>query len=98
MSLKRQHAIYATLIETNEKTNSNHKEINENKENAPSNKIILKKTSKCEQIEEELREEQELKFKYAAIVMDRFFLCLALIYALATFVALIFSDPNLFKS
>ena len=43
------------------------------------------------------REINELKCKYAAIVMDRFFFYVALIYAIITFVALIMSIPNFYN-
>ncbi len=48
-----------------------------------------------EQIDKQ--EEQELKCKFAAIVMDRFFFYLTLIYAIITFVVLIMSVPNFYK-
>ncbi len=39
-------------------------------------------------------EEQELKFKYAAIVMDRFFFYMSIFYSIITFIGLILSVPN----
>ena len=40
---------------------------------------------------------KEIKWKYAAIVMDRLFLYLSVIYFLATFFPLIFSMANLYS-
>ena len=37
--------------------------------------------------------EKELKFKYAAIVMDRFFFYLSLLYSVVTFIALVLTMP-----
>ena len=50
------------------------------------------------QDEEKLRENQELKLKYAAIVMDRFFLWVSSVYAVITFFALVIIIPNASKS
>jgi len=50
-----------------------------------------------EQDEDRHREEQELKFQFAAIVLDRFFFYLALIYAIITFAGLVLTIPNLYK-
>jgi hypothetical protein len=58
---------------------------------------ILKETQ-CEQDVDKMREEQELKFKFAAIVLDRFFLCVSSVYAVVTFVALVIIIPNVYKS
>ena len=44
--------------------------------------------------EEEIK---EIKWKYAAIVMDRSFLYLSILYFVATFFPLIFSMANFFK-
>jgi hypothetical protein len=41
---------------------------------------------------------KELRFKFAAIVLDRFFFYLALFYALITFVGLLLSIPNFYNS
>ncbi len=43
-------------------------------------------------------ENKEIKWKYAAIVMDRLFLCLTLIYSLITFCSTVLTIPNLYKS
>ena len=42
-------------------------------------------------------EENELKCKFAAIVLDRFFFYLTLVYAIITFVALLMSITNFYK-
>ena len=52
---------------------------------------------KIKEAEEEEENIEELKCKYASIVLDRFFFCLELIYALITFVGLIMSIPNFYK-
>ena len=73
------------------------KEIEENKEDVFEN-TISEEAHKYAQTEDEIRETQELKCKFAAIVMDRTFLYLALIYSFVTFVALVLSNPNFYKS
>ena len=50
-----------------------------------------------EPIDEKLQEENELKCKFAAIVMDRFFFYLASFYSIITFVSLIMVVPNFYK-
>ena len=52
---------------------------------------------KIKEAEEEKENIEELKCKFASIVLDRFFFCLELIYALITFVGLIMSIPNFYK-
>ena len=42
-------------------------------------------------------ENKEIKWKYAAIVMDRLFFYLTLIYSLITFCSTVLSIPNLYK-
>ena len=44
------------------------------------------------------RKRKELRFKFAAIVLDRFFFYLALFYALITFAGLLLSIPNFYNS
>jgi len=46
---------------------------------------------------EEIDEEQEIKWKYAAIVMDRIFFILTLLFTIITFVSIIMSIPNFYK-
>ena len=50
-----------------------------------------------EPIDDKIQEENELKCKFAAIVMDRFFLYLASFYSIITFVSLIMTIPNFYK-
>ena len=50
-----------------------------------------------EKSDDNKRKMNELKCKFAAIVMDRFFFFVALFYAIITFVALIMSIPNLYN-
>ena len=47
---------------------------------------------------EEIDEEQEIKWKYAAIVMDRIFFILTLLFTIITFVSIIMSIPNFYKA
>jgi len=47
---------------------------------------------------EEIDEEQEIKWKYAAIVMDRIFLILTLLFTIITFISIIMSIPNFYKA
>jgi len=47
---------------------------------------------------EEIDEEQEIKWKYAAIVMDRIFFILALLFTIITFISIIMSIPNFYKA
>ena len=58
---------------------------------------VVQETPHNEQIDEKTREELEIKCKFAAIVMDRFFFCIALVYALITFSTLVLSIPNLYS-
>ena len=48
--------------------------------------------------DDKMNERKELKFKFAAIVLDRFFLCISSVYAVITFVALVIIIPNVYKS
>ena len=57
---------------------------------------ILNETH-SEQNEDKKREERELKCKFAAIVMDKFFFFVALIYAVITFAGLILTITNFYK-
>jgi hypothetical protein len=47
--------------------------------------------------EESTHDLKELKWKYAAIVFDRFFLFMSSIYTIITFVALLMSIPNFYR-
>ena len=42
-------------------------------------------------------EEKELKFKFAAIVLDRFFFYLSILYFIVTFIALVMTIPNFYQ-
>ena len=57
----------------------------------------LMKTFCHEKLEVKLIEQRELKWKYASIVMDRFFFFISIIYFVVFFIALLFSMPNFFK-
>jgi len=57
---------------------------------------ILKETQRHQEMDE-LIEDEELKFKFAALVMDRFFFCLSLAYFIVVFCALVLAVPNFYK-
>ena len=46
---------------------------------------------------DEIQEEKEIKWKYAALVMDRFFLILTILYFVVTFCAIVMSIPNFYR-
>ncbi len=46
---------------------------------------------------DEIQEEKKVKWKYASLVMDRFFLILTIIYFAITFISIIMSIPNFYK-
>ena len=50
----------------------------------------------CEDDIERIREEKELKFKFAARVFDRLFFYLSIIYFIITFTALVLALPNFY--
>jgi hypothetical protein len=50
-----------------------------------------------EKSEEKLLEEKQLKSKFAAIVLDRFFLVLSILYTIVTFAGIIMSVSNFYK-
>jgi len=79
-------------IEINEKYVSYWKS-SENLKHEQNIKYILKNSHQQEQKQSEdpTREDQQLKFKYASIVIDRLFFYVALIYAILTFIGLIIS-------
>ena len=56
----------------------------------------LKKILK-EKIVKKRKKEFEIKWKYAAVVMDRFFLYLSLIYLVITVCAFVLSNKNLYQ-
>ncbi len=47
---------------------------------------------------DEIDEEKEIKWKYAAVVMDKIFFILTLLFTLITFVSIIMSIPNFYKA
>ena len=53
--------------------------------------------SENEKSEEKLLEEKHLKNKFAAIVLDRFFFVLSILYTIVTFVGIIMSVSNFYK-
>ena len=58
-------------------------------------KVLIKM---CKMFEaKKIHEEHAIKWKHAAIVLDRFFLILTTIYFVITFCALVMSVPNLYK-
>ena len=59
--------------------------------------VVQEQTSHNEQLDDMTREDLELKCKFAAIVMDRFFFCIALAYSIITFSTLVLSIPNLYS-
>ena len=52
----------------------------------------------AEQSEEKIRENRELRFKFAAIVIDRLFLVVSSLYAIVTFISLVIIIPDAYKS
>jgi hypothetical protein len=57
---------------------------------------ILRETQNDKESDDEL-EEKALKFKFAALVLDRFFFCLSGAYFIVAFSALVLSLPNFYK-
>ncbi len=51
-----------------------------------------------EQSEEKIRVNRELRFKFAAIVIDRLFLVVSSLYAIVTFISLVIIIPDAYKS
>ena len=51
-----------------------------------------------EQSEEKIRVNRELRFKFAAIVIDRLFLVVSSLYAIVTFISLVIIIPDTYKS
>ena len=48
--------------------------------------------------ERAIQETREIKWKYAGIVLDRFFFYVTLIYSIITFCSTILTIPNLYRS
>ena len=57
---------------------------------------FFRETQNVKESDDEL-EEQALKFKFAALVLDRFFFCLSGTYFIVAFTALVLSLPNFYK-
>ena len=55
------------------------------------------KEMQCERELDNEQEDEEEKFKFAALVMDRFFFLLAFTYSLVTFGALVMTNKNFYK-
>ena len=53
--------------------------------------------SMADKNEDRIRETRELRYQYAAIVIDRFFFFLAIFYFVVVFCSLILSIPNFYK-
>jgi len=91
--VKSSSGINGTEIEISDKYISFSKS-HENKpfmQHAQNIKCILKDKHDEEQNEDKMREEKELKFKFAAIVLDKIFFYVASIYSIMTFIGLLFS-------
>ena len=58
-------------------------------------KCLQQLTANTNEIKE--NEDMELKWKFAALVMDRFFFYVTFIYFIVTFIALVMSSPNFYK-
>ena len=70
----------------------NQENLSENDQLKTYFKTILK-----HKMENKIEKELVLKWKYAAIVMDRFFLYLSLIYLVITVCAFVLSNRNLYQ-
>jgi hypothetical protein len=57
----------------------------------------LLKETKEKNDQESILEEEELKYKYAALVMNRFFFIAAFAYFIVAFCSVILSTPNFYK-
>jgi len=57
---------------------------------------MLKETKEENENERDL-EEEELKFKYAALVMNRFFFLGTILYFIIAFCSAVLSIPNFYK-
>ena len=65
-------------------------------------RLLLSINKKLKLIWNEMKERidennKEIKWKYAAIVIDRLFFYLSLIYSIVTFILIILTIPNLYK-
>lgn len=90
------------LLETTVKANQSKDTLKVNQINNPDLKHLLSIEQNLKNIWNEMQartedENKEIKWKYAAIVMDRLFFYLTLIYSLITFCSTVLSIPNLYK-
>jgi hypothetical protein len=100
--------IFKYALKTNEnkdasKSNQSKDTLKVNQINNPELKHLINIEQNLKNIWNEMQartedENKEIKWKYAAIVMDRLFLCLTLIYSLITFCSTVLTIPNLYKS
>ena len=62
-------------------------------------KTLAKILEKYEENERknEIKESKLLKWRFAALVMDRFFLCLFTIYFVITFIAIVMTAPDFYR-
>ena len=81
---------FQSKIENSIETESDSKLLHKAQTHVPQNDDKMKDNDQEE-------EQNELICKFAAIVLDRFFFYLTLIYAIITFVALLLSIPNFYK-
>ena len=100
--------LFKYALKTNEnkdasKSNQSKDTLKVNQINNPELKHLLSIEQNLKNIWNEMQartedENKEIKWKYAAIVMDRLFLYLTLIYSLITFCSTVLTIPNLYKS
>jgi hypothetical protein len=85
---------------------SNKNSVNPFFENRPINQVIVAENDQLKNYlksilkdkkENKIQKELVLRWKYAAIVMDRFFLYLSLIYLVITVSVFILSNKNLYQ-
>ena len=90
------------LLETTVKANQSKDTLKVNQINNQDLKHLLSIEQNHKNIWNEMQartedENKEIKWKYAAIVMDRLFFYLTLIYSFITFCSTVLSIPNLYK-
>ena len=96
-TLQKSKSLFETVESTNEMTTKNKSFSDEKLANAifDIRKTLSKLYNRFEI--EEIEEEKEIKWKYAALVMDRCFLILTALYFVITFCAIVMSVPNFYK-
>ena len=55
------------------------------------------RNDKARRDDEALQEKEDIKFKFAALVMDRFFFFVSVLYFIIAFVCIIMTIPNFYK-